>query len=141
MATGAAAGHVLGSRAAALAIGPLLHALGDRIPHEEVGSRPFETVSGAAAAVALALRRGPLDAATLGALAASAPDVEHVLPFRMPDGRKLFPSHRFKSWHRGGGLPVVVQLLTAGFLLGLVLSTPARHAAAGRPPRARRGAR
>jgi hypothetical protein len=40
--------------------------------------------------ILLAARRGPLDPATLGAAASSAPDLEHVLPFVRPGGRKLF---------------------------------------------------
>jgi membrane associated rhomboid family serine protease len=140
MATGAAAGHALGSRLAAVAVGPLLHVLGDRMPHEEVGSRPFEIASGAVAALLLALRRGPLDPATLGALSASAPDLEHVLPFRPKGARTLFPSHRFEGWHRSGGVPVSVQLAAAGFILGAILAAPTARSEAS-PRRARRRAR
>ncbi len=122
MATGAAVGHALGSRVAAVAVGPLLHLLGDRMPHEEVGSRPFEMATGATAGLLLALRRGPLAPATLGALSASAPDLEHVLPFHGKDGRALFPSHRFERWHRSGGMPVSLQLAVGGLLLGAVLA-------------------
>ena len=75
----------------------------------------------------LAVSRGPLDPAVVGGIAASAPDVEHVLPLPRPDGRKLFPSHRFHGWHRGGGAPVWAQLLAAGAILGaLAGSTPSR---------------
>jgi hypothetical protein len=123
MATGAAVGHVLGSPLGAVALGPLVHALGDRMPHEDIGSRPFEIASGAATALVLALARGPLDSATLGALSASAPDFEHVLPFRAPDARKLFPSHRFEGWHRSGGVSVPLQLAAAGLLLAVVLAS------------------
>jgi hypothetical protein len=122
MATGAAVGHALGSRLAAVAVGPLLHVLGDRMPHEEIGSRRFEVASGAAAVLLLAVRRGPLDPATLGALSASAPDLEHVLPFRATDATALFPSHRFAGWHRSGGVPVSVQLAATGILLGALLA-------------------
>ena len=118
MATGAAFGAALGSRLSAVALGPLLHVAGDRMPHEDVHSRPFEAASGTAAVALLALARGPLDPATLGALSASAPDVEHVLPLPRPRGRKLFPSHRFYGWHRPGGVPVELQLLATGFILG-----------------------
>ncbi|HEY2939348.1 MAG TPA: hypothetical protein VGJ27_06020, partial [Gaiellaceae bacterium] len=68
--------------------------------------------------------RGPLDPAVAGALAASAPDLEHVIRFPRPGGRKLFPSHRFRGWHRAGGLSAPLQLLLAGFLLGLLLRKP-----------------
>ena len=123
MATGAAVGHALGSRLGALVLGPLVHVLGDRMPHDDVASRPFEVASGTATVVFLALARGPLHPATLGALSASAPDVEHVLPFRTPGASKLFPSHRFEGWHRSGGVPVRVQLAVAGVLLLVVLAS------------------
>ena len=123
MATGAAFGAALGSRVSAVALGPLLHVAGDHMPHEDVHSRPFEAASGTAAVALLALARGPLDPATLGALSASAPDLEHVLPLPRPRGRKLFPSHRFHGWHRSGGVPVELQLLATGFILGSLASS------------------
>ena len=121
VASGAALGAAAGSRRAAVALGLLAHALGDRIPHHDIASRRFELRSGAALLALVALRRGLLDPATLGAAAAAAPDVEHVLRLPRPGGRKLFPSHRFHGWHRAGGLPAWLQLLAAGVLAGLVL--------------------
>jgi hypothetical protein len=121
VATGAAGGVLAGTRARALALGPLLHFLGDRVPHRDIRSHRFEVLSGAAELLALALVRGPLDPAVIGALAASAPDIEHVLPLPRPGGRKLFPSHRIRGWHREGGLSVGFQLLLAGALLGVLL--------------------
>ena len=121
VATGAAAGALLGSRKQALAAGVVLHALGDHMPHHDINSRRFEIGSGLAAVGALALRYGPTSPAVVGALAASAPDIEHVLPFPRPGGRKLFPSHRFEGWHRAGGVPAWAQLVAAGTILGLVL--------------------
>ena len=118
VATGAAGGALTRSRPAAVALGLVLHALGDRMPHQDIGSRRFEIRSGIVCAVALAARYGPLSPVTIGALAASAPDIEHVLPLPRPGGRKLFPSHRVRGWHRSGGLPASVQLLTAGAILG-----------------------
>jgi hypothetical protein len=73
VATGAAAGAAAGTRRRALLLGTVLHALGDRIPHHDIASRRFEIVAGALEVVALALARGPLDPAVIGALAASAP--------------------------------------------------------------------
>jgi hypothetical protein len=99
----------------------LLHLAGDRMPHEDIVDRRFEIASGVAAVLLLAAVRGPLDPAVTGALAASAPDLEHVLRFPRPGGRKLFPSHRVRGWHRSGGVSAPAQLLLAGFLLGLVL--------------------
>ena len=126
VATGAAAGATVRSRGVALLVGGLLHVLGDRTPHMDIPSRGFEIGSGAALLVLIAGRRGMLDTATIGALAASAPDVEHVLRLPRPGGRKLFPSHRVPGWHRAGGLSTAAQLLLAGALVGLVLASRGR---------------
>ena len=125
--TGAAAGALLRSRTLALAAGPLLHLAGDRMPHQDIASRRFEIVSGIGALAGLALLCGPLDAATLGAAAASAPDIEHVLPMLRFRGRKIFPTHRIRGWHPIGGVSADVQLLVAGLLLGTVAATGARR--------------
>jgi hypothetical protein len=134
VASGAAVGTLARSRRTAVALGLLSHALCDLIPHQDIPSRRFEVRSGAALLLLVALRRGVLDPATLGAAAASAPDLEHVLPLPRPGGRKLFPSHRFHGWHRPGGLPAWLQLLTAGVLAGLVLAPSAAPS-----PRSRSG--
>ena len=122
IATGAAGGALVRSPAAAALLGPVLHFLGDRMPHEDIASRRFEIGCGVVGVLALAAVRGPLDGATVGAVAASVPDVEHVLPLPRPGGRKLFPSHRIRGWHRAGGLSASAQLLIAGALFGAVLS-------------------
>jgi hypothetical protein len=116
------------SRIAALALGPLLHVLGDRMPHQDNASRRFEIAGGAMLVAAIAAARGPTDPAVVGALAASAPDVEHLVRLPRPGGRKLFPSHRFSGWHRPGGMPAWAQVLAAGALVGGVIAT-------GRMPR------
>jgi hypothetical protein len=121
VATGAAGGALTGSRRASLLLGPLLHLAGDRMPHQDIGDQRFEIGSGVAAVLLLAAVRGPLDPAVTGALAASAPDIEHVYRLPRPGGRKLFPSHRLHGWHRAGGVSARSQLLLAGFLLGLLL--------------------
>ena len=120
VATGAAVGALSRSRAAALALGPLAHLAGDRMPHHDIPSRRFEAATGVAAILLLAATRGPLDPATLGAVAASAPDVEHAVRLPRPSGRKLFPSHRVHGWHRSGGVPVTAQLVAAGVIVGLI---------------------
>jgi hypothetical protein len=120
VATGAAAGAASGSRLAAIALGPILHLAGDRLPHEDIGSRRFEIGSGLACLFLLASRRGLLDPATLGAAASSAPDLEHVVPLLRPGGRKLF--HSVLGWHRSGRLPTSVQLLLAGTIVGALLA-------------------
>ena len=122
VASGAAAGAVAGSRLVAVVLGPVLHYIADIIPHEDVASHRFEAVSGALGIAALALTRGPLDAATLGALASSAPDLEHELALPRRGGRKLFPSHRSSAGHGPGGIPAWAQLLAAGAVLGGLLA-------------------
>jgi hypothetical protein len=120
VATGAAAGAASGSRLAALVLGPVLHIAGDRLPHRDFHSRRFEIGSGVAGILLLAVRRGPLDPATIGATASSAPDLEHVLPLRGPGGRKLMHDH---GWHRSGPFPARLQLLLAVAILA-ALSAP-----------------
>ena len=122
VATGAAAGALARTPLRAAALGLVLHAAGDRMPHHDIASRRFEAVSGIVALLALAAVRGPLDPAVVGAVASSAPDVEHVIRLPRPGGRKLFPSHRLVGWHRPGGVPAAVQVLVAGVVLGAVLS-------------------
>ena len=124
VATGAAAGAASGSRLAALLLGPILHLAGDRLPHQDIRSRRFEIGSGLAGLVLLAASRGPLDPATLGAAASSAPDLEHVLPFLRPGGRKLF--HGRRGWHRSGRFPADLQLLLAGAILGALVAPRSR---------------
>jgi hypothetical protein len=118
VATGALAGALAGSRLRAAAFGALAHVAGDRMPHQDIASRRFETASGACGLLLLAAARGPLDPAVVGGVAASLPDVEHVLRLPRPGGRKLFPSHRFRGWHRRGGVPAWTQLAAAGIILG-----------------------
>jgi hypothetical protein len=121
IATGAAAGALVRSPVAAAAVGPLLHFLGDRMPHEDIDSKPFEVGCGVVGVLALGLVRGPFDGATVGAVAASVPDIEHIVRLPRPGGRKLFPSHRIPGWHRPGGVGASMQLLLAGMLFGAVL--------------------
>lgn len=134
VATGATAGALLESRLGALAAGPLLHLLGDRMPHHDIPSRRFELWTGVGALALVALRHGPLGAPTVGAIAASVPDAEHLRHFPRPGGRKLFPSHRIIGWHRYGGVPAWVQLAVAGLLLGFVVaSRPPSRGGTGPP--------
>jgi hypothetical protein len=127
LATGAVGGALVRSPWAAAAVGPVLHFFGDRVPHEDIDSMRFEIGCGVVGVLALALVRGPLDPATVGAIAASAPDIEHAVRLPRPGGRKLFPSHRIPGWHRPGGLTVETQLLIAGALLGSVLAAGFRR--------------
>lgn len=122
VATGAAAGALAGTRGRAVVAGLVLHALGDRMPHWDINDRRFEIRSGLAMVAALALRHGPTSPIVVGALASSAPDIEHVVRLPRPGGRKLFPSHRVPGWHRPGGVPAWAQLFAAGAILGLVLA-------------------
>jgi hypothetical protein len=121
VASGAAAGALLGSRRRALVAGPLLHFVGDVVPHQDIASRRFEIASGVVLVAVVAAARGPLDPAVFGALASSAPDIEHVLRLPRPRRRKLFPSHRFRGLHRSGGVRAWVQLLVAGTIIGATI--------------------
>jgi hypothetical protein len=125
VASGAAAGALLGSRGRAVVAGPILHAVCDMIPHQDIPSRRFEIGSGLALLALLAAVRGPLDPAIVGAVASSAPDLEHVLPFPRPGGRKLFPTHRFHALHPSGGVSSSVQLLAAGAIVGVLVGVAA----------------
>lgn len=127
VATGAAAGAASGSRVTALLLGPILHLAGDRVPHEDIGSRRFEIGSGLICLALLAARRGVLDPATLGAAASSAPDLEHVLPSLRPRGRKLFHG---RGWHRSGRFSTRAQLLLAGATIGVLVAPRPRSPAA-----------
>jgi len=91
------------------------------MPHEDIPDRRFEIGSGIAGILLLIAARGPFDPAITGALAASCPDIEHVVRLPRPGGGKLFPSHRFHGWHRSGGISAPAQLVLAGFLMGLLL--------------------
>jgi hypothetical protein len=126
VATGGAIGALAGKPGRAALLGALAHAAGDHMRHQDIPSRRYEIVTGVAALVAIAVRRGPLDAATIGAAAASAPDLEHVLSLPRPGGRKLFPSHRIHGFHRSGGVSAQAQLFAAGVILGVLLASRAR---------------
>jgi hypothetical protein len=119
VASGAAIGALTRSRLGAAVLGPPAHLLGDRIPHQDIASRRFEVLSGLACVAALAVRRGPFDPATIGAVAAASPDLEHIFPSLRPHGRKLF--HGRRGWHRSGGFPASVQLVLAGAAIGYLL--------------------
>jgi hypothetical protein len=121
-ATGAAMGAAVRSPVAAMLLGPVLHVAGDRVPHRDIANRRFEIGSGVAVVALLGLVRGPLDAATVGALATCAPDVEHVIRLPRPGGSKLF--HGRRGWHRSGRFSAPAQLLLAGFVLGVLCSPP-----------------
>jgi hypothetical protein len=119
-ATGATMGAAVRSRTAAALLGIPLHLAGDRVPHHDIHNRRFEIASGLAIVGLVAARRGLGDTATVGALAACAPDLEHVLPLPRPGGSKLF--HGRRGWHRSGGLSTHAQLLLAGLLTGWLLA-------------------
>jgi hypothetical protein len=122
VATGAAVGALADSRVAAFTLGPVLHLVGDLLPHEDIPSTAFEIASGGGALLLLAARHGPLHPAIFGAVAASIEDVEHVLRLPRPGGRKLFPSHRNQRWHNRGGVPAWIQLIAAGAIIGVLLA-------------------
>jgi hypothetical protein len=127
VATGGAAGALAGSRGRAALLGVVAHAAGDRMRHQDIPSHRYELLTGVAALLAIAVRRGVLDPATIGAAAASAPDIEHVVRLPRPGGRKLFPSHRIRGFHRSGGISAEAQLLVAGIVLGTLLAPRGRR--------------
>src|SRR5690348_9074477 len=114
-AIGGTVGAAAGSRTPALALGFASHLAADAVPHRDFSSRNFELASGLAAIALLGMRRGPTHPATLGAIAAVAPDVEHLLPLPRPGGSKLF--HDERGWHRSGSLAPELQFLVAAALL------------------------
>jgi hypothetical protein len=119
VATGAAMGAAVRSRALALLLGPPLHVACDRVPHEDIPDRSFEIGSGLFALALLAARRGLLDPAVFGAAAASMPDLEHIVPWLRVGGEKIF--HRGGGRH-GVGISVEAQLLLAGAVAGFLLT-------------------
>jgi hypothetical protein len=129
VATGAVGGVLAGSATRALALGAALHMLGDRVPHRDFPSQWFELGSGMTLLGVLAATRGPLSPEVVGAVGASVPDVEHILPLPRPGGRKLFPSHRLDGWHRDGGISAPLQLALALTLVGAVALRNHRGAA------------
>jgi hypothetical protein len=123
VAIGAATGAVSRSRPASLALGPLLHIVGDQVPHRHPKRPVWELLTGAFALGFLAGRRGVLDPATLGAFAAAAPDAEHLLPLRVR-GRKVLHLRPGRDRHDGTGLSAQKQmLLAAGLIAALLIST------------------
>ena len=123
VATGAAVGAASGSRLGALVFGPVLHLIGDRVPHRDFHSTRFEIGTGVAGIALLAARRGPLDPATLGA--PRAPLLISSTSFRscVPAEGSSFTT----VWGgTGKGLfSAYVQLLLAGVILAaLSRSTP-----------------
>jgi hypothetical protein len=112
-------GAAVRSRTAAALLGVPLHLAGDRLPHQDIHNRRFEIGSGLAIVALVAARRGLADTATIGAVAACAPDLEHVLRLPRPGGSKLF--HGRRGWHRSGFFSTRAQLLLAGLLTGSLL--------------------
>jgi len=92
----------------------------DQVPHRHPRHEAWEVVSGLVTLGVLARKRGLFDAATIGAVAAVAPDFEHVLQRRLRR-RKLF--HRRPGRDRVGphGVSVGAQLLLSAAILAPML--------------------
>ena len=120
VATGALLGIGIRSPQRAFALGLLLHHVFDRIPHRDIPDEHFEALSGAAAMISVIGAHGFRHPSTAGALGSAVPDLEHVFCYLGIQRRRLFPAHRGR--HPTGGSPTWIQLLTAGVLLGFVLS-------------------
>lgn len=124
-ATGAATGALTRSRLAALALGPVLHVAADRLPHRHPSHERWEYMGGIVAIGLVAKRRGLLDAATLGAVAAVLPDMEHLVPGLRLRGRKLF--HRGSAGSRASaGISARTQSLIAAAMLAPLLRARVR---------------
>ena len=123
-ATGATAGAAMGSSTGAALLGVPLHLLGDQVPHEDIDNIPFEVASGLFVVALLAATRGVRDPATVGAFAACAPDIEHLVPLPQPGGRKVF--HRGGGGHESRHISATLQLLLAGFLVGRLIQPEIR---------------
>ena len=112
-------GALVRSRPLAMLLGPVLHVAGDQVPHEDIDDENFELGSGLVSLALLATRRGPFDPAVIGGAAAAMPDLEWLFPWLRPGGELLF--HRGSGRH-GGGFTARTQLLTAGALVGWLLT-------------------
>ncbi len=110
----------------AFAFGLLLHHAFDRLPHRDIPDEHFEAWSGAAAMLSVVGAHGVRGSVAAGALGASLPDMEHVYRYLGLNQRRFFPAHR--GPYPTGGAPTWLQLITAGALLGFVLSTRRRGA-------------
>ena len=106
-------------RAAAL-LGIPVHLAGDWVPHRDLPNASFDIGAGLFFIGLLALRCGPTSPATIGALAACAPDIEHRVLLPRPGGKKLF--HDGRGWHRTGPFSTRSQLVVASFLVGRLLA-------------------
>jgi hypothetical protein len=124
VATGAAAGAIVRSRLAAIALGPALHLAGDYVPHRDFDNQTVDLGTGVTGAVLLALRHGPTHPVTLGALGAAAPDLEHLFPILRPGGAKLF--HGRRGWHRSGRLSAGIQVYVAIAIIATLAVKPPR---------------
>jgi hypothetical protein len=134
-ATGAATGALTRSRLAALAIGPVLHIAGDRVPHRHPAHSAWEYLGGIFAMGILAERRGAFDVATIGAAAAVMPDFEHVVPGLRERGVKVFHRRPGRGRRRRGstGVSVGTQTLLAAMILAPLLGRRLRTAKRPRP--------
>lgn len=124
-ASGAAAGSVTRSRLVALASGPVLHVAADQVPHCHPRHGLLEYATGAVTLGLVVRRRGLFDAATIGALAAVAPDFEHLIPRRLLR-RKLFHRRPGRERTPPDGLSVAAQLALSAALLVPVLRRSTR---------------
>jgi len=108
VATGAATGALTRSRLAAVALVPPVHLASDRVPHRHP-HWVCDLMLGGAGLANVATRRGLSDPTTIGALAAVASDLKHVLPPRRQG--------RLRRRRKQRGLPVSAQLALAAALL------------------------
>lgn len=123
-ATGAVAGTLVRSRLVAALVGVPLHLALDAIPHRDIESKTFEVGSGVALLAVLAATKRIDSPVTVGAAAACAADVEHLIRLPRPGGRKIF--HRSVAATTMPRASVRMQLAAAAILLAAVLSAETR---------------
>ena len=105
VATGGLVGALAGTRGLALVLGLATHAAGDAVPHQDVASRRFETLSGVAGLALLAAARGPLDPAVVGAVGASVPISSTCFRFHAPEGASSSRATASAAGTRPAGFP------------------------------------
>lgn len=136
-AIGAMIGRRLRNKPLALIVGIGSHALGDMVPHHDMG--PAETPLVFATLAHIALRHGWNSPPFWAALGAVLPDFEHIPAELRKDPRrsepmpeKYFPTHNAQlphlkwPWHINWGIAFNILLFVGGLYLADTLGKPHR---------------
>jgi hypothetical protein len=135
VATGAAAGSLLRSRLGSLPLGLLLHLAGDLMPHEDIFDREFEVGSGSRRSFCSPLFEARSIPQSPVRSRRQLRTSNTLFAYRAQAAASSFQVIAY-GWHQSGGVPAPLQLLTAGFLIGLLLrrgSLDGRDAQAAAP--------